>query len=79
MLSKLKDTARDAVNGKTTNNTAELKDILKQYFSPKKPYPIYCSELKHCKMREGEIVLEYFARMKKISDGASAGLTETFV
>ena len=29
-------------------------------------------------MREEETVLEYFARMKKISDGAAAGLTETF-
>ena len=29
-------------------------------------------------MRKGETVMEYFARMKKITDGASAGLTETF-
>ena len=36
VLPKLKDTARDAVNGKTINNTAELRDILKQHFSPKK-------------------------------------------
>ena len=78
VIAKLRDTARDAVSGIDINTVANLKDALKEYFSPKKNCWQFCAEIQVVRMRRNETVIEYYGHIEKIMEGAKASLTEKF-
>ena len=65
VIAKLRDTARDSLSGVDTNTVANLKDALKEYFSPKKNYSQFCAEIQSVRMCRSETVIEYYGRVKK--------------
>lgn len=78
VISKLKETARDAVNDKTINSIEDLSNILKEHFSPKKSYPHYCAEIQAVRLRRDETVLDYYTRIKQLRTSAIAALKDKF-
>ena len=78
VIAKLRDTARDAVSGVEVNSVNNLRDALKEYFSPKKNYSQFCAEIQGVRMRRNESVIEYYGRIQKIMEGAKASLKEIF-
>lgn len=65
VIAKLRDTARDAVGDTEINSVNNLRDVLKEYFAPKKNYSHYCAELQAVRMRRQETVMEYYSRLQK--------------
>lgn len=78
VIAKLRDTARDAVGDTNITSIEQLRDVLKEYFAPKKNYSHYCAELQASRMRKDDTVMEYYSRIKKIMDSAKASLKEKF-
>lgn len=78
VISKLKETARDAVTDKTIDSIESLSSALREYFAPRKSYPYYCAEIQAIRLRRDETVLEYYTRIKRLRSSAIAAIRDKF-
>lgn len=78
VVARLKDAARDAVTGVTIESLDNLRDVLKEYFAPRKSYAHYFAEIQAIRMRKDENTMEYYMRLNKLRQYAIAELKETY-
>lgn len=78
VVGRLRDTARDAVTNKNITDLKSLKDALKEYFAPRKTYTHYTAEIQGVRLRQNETIMEYYNRLKRLMDSATASLKEKY-